>query len=99
MDYVDAPDVSAAADDAWKNPGDPANAYVPDLSSPGPGKTDPSDKSSDPQIKASDVKPNYVIGGPKTGTRSPAEYAKKIASQILGKDSNTKMGSSDSSGS
>lgn len=96
LDYAGAPDILAGADNLWKNAGDPANSYVPDVSSPGPGKTDGVDKSADPEIKSSDIKPSYVAGGPNTGTKSPAEYAKKIAAQVLG--AKGKMGSSDSTG-
>lgn len=92
MDYTGSPDISAKSDGSWSKPGDPANSYVPDLSSPGPGKTEGTDKNSDPEIKSTDVKPNYVIGGPNTGTKNPAEYAKKIAAQVLGVSG--KMGSS-----
>ncbi len=94
MDYTDSPNLTAGADGSWKMSGDPANAYVPDLTSPGPGKTDGTDKNSNPEIKASDIKPNYVVGGPNTGTKNPAEYAQKIATQVLGVEG--KLGSSDS---
>lgn len=94
-DYSLAPDILAGAEGAWKNPGDPANSFAPDLSSPGPGKTEGTDKSSDPGLGASDIKPSYVPGGPTTGTRSPAEQAKKIAALVLG--SSGKLGTSDSS--
>ena len=96
LDFAGAPDILAGADGAWKNAGDPANSFAPDLSSPGPGKTDPTDKNTNPELKASDIKPTYVPGGPNTGTKSPAEYAKKVAAQVLGVQG--KMGSSDSSG-
>lgn len=96
LDFTDAPNILAGADGAWKNAGDPANSFTPDLSSPGPGKTDATDKNANPEIKASDIKPSYVPGGPNTGTKSPAEYAKKVAAQVLGVPG--KMGSSDSSG-
>lgn len=96
LDYSETPNVLTGADNVWANPGDPANAFSPDLSSPGPGKTDGTDKSVNPEIKVSDVKPSYVAGGPNTGTKNPAEYAKKIAAHVLGVTS--KMGSSDSSG-
>lgn len=98
MDYSGAPDILMGADGAWTKSGDPANSFSPDLSSPGPGKTDGTDKSADPELKSSDIKPNYVPGGPNTGTKNPAVYAQKIASQILGVGSKTKLGSSDSSG-
>lgn len=104
MDYVGSPDLTKVDWDSTKsgfnetvtNSGGPANSYTPDLSSPGPGKTDGTDKNVDPEIKAEDIKPNYVPGGPNTGTKNPAEYAKKVAAQILGVSG--KMGSSDSSG-
>jgi len=92
MDYSNSPDINAKADGMWSAPGDPANSFFPDLSSPGPGKTDGVDKNVDPEIKSSDIKPNYVPGGPNTGTKNPAEYAKKIAAQKLGVSE--KMGSS-----
>lgn len=95
LDYKDSPNILTGEEGKWSKPGDPANSFTPDVSSPGPGKTDGTDKSVDPEIKASDIKPNYVAGGPATGTRSPAEYAKKIGSLMLGK--NTKLGTSDSS--
>lgn len=69
----------------WVNPGDPANAYAPDPSSPGPGKTAGTDKATDPQLKPSDLKPNYVPGAPNTGTKSPAvTNAKIVAANTLG---------------
>lgn len=46
------PDVSTVK---WKNPGDPANPYVPDITSPPNGGTDGSDKNVDPQISVADV--------------------------------------------
>ena len=96
MDFTGAPDIIKGADGLWKQAGDPANSFAPDLSSPGPGKTDGTDKSADPGLKAVDLKPTYVPGGPNTGTRNPADFAKKIAAQTLGVQ--TKMGSSDSTG-
>lgn len=47
-----SPDVSTVK---WTNPGDPANPYFPDITSPGPGKTDGKDKATDPGLKTSDV--------------------------------------------
>jgi hypothetical protein len=45
--YARSPDVSKVK---WTNPGDPANGYIPDISSPsaGPGHTEGTDKTSDP---------------------------------------------------
>ena len=71
----------------------PATSFSPDLSSPGPGKTEGIDKSANPEIKSSDIKPNYVIGGPNTGTKNPAAYAQRIAAQLLGVPN--KLGSSE----
>jgi hypothetical protein len=69
----------------WTTAGDPANPYAPDITSPGPGKTEGSDKNTDPQIKTTDLKPNYVPGAPGTGTKSPvASSAKIVAANILG---------------
>jgi len=96
MDFAGSPDILKGADGLWKQAGDPANSFVPDLTSPGPGKTDPSDKNADPEIKSVDIKPSYVAGGPSTGTRNPEDFAKKIAAQTLGVPS--KMGTSDSTG-
>jgi len=77
----------------WMLAGDPANPYAPDISSPGPGKTEGTDKSSDPNIKSSDLKPNYVPGAPGTGTKSPTTTSPKIvAANELGKS--TKLGDS-----
>ena len=59
----------------WTKPGDPANPYVPDISSPGPGKTDGVDKEVDPKITITDVKPNYVKSA---NTASPTDEAKVI---------------------
>lgn len=96
MDFTGSPNILKGADGLWKQAGDPANSFTPDLTSPGPGKTDPSDKNADPGIKAVDIKPSYVAGGPNTGTRNPEDFAKKIAAQTLGVPG--KMGSSDSTG-
>ncbi len=77
----------------WKLAGDPSNSYAPDISSPGPGKTDGSDKSVDPEIKVVDLKPTYVPGAPGTGTKSPAATnAKIVAANLLGV--NGKLGDS-----
>ena len=46
------PDVSKVK---WTNPGDPANPYIPDITSPQNLGTDPSDKSVDPGISVADA--------------------------------------------
>jgi len=84
LDYKSAPNVP---DVKWNVAGDPANPYVPDITSPGPGKTEGSDKSSDPEIKTTDIKPVYVPGAPGTGTKSPTvTSAKIVAANLLGFD-------------
>lgn len=45
LGFGDSPDVSTVK---WTNPGDPASPYIPDVSSPGAGKTDGKDKTTDP---------------------------------------------------
>lgn len=58
--------------------GGPATAYFPDISSPGPGKTDGVDKAVDPNITTADIKPSFVPGGPGRSTRNPSETSPKI---------------------
>lgn len=86
LDFSGAPDVSAVK---WTNPGDPAAPYIPDVSSPGPGKTEGAEKDVDPNIKLTDIKPNtdvaHVGGVGNHGTTSPiATNAKIIAANLLG---------------
>jgi len=50
--YGNSPDVTKVK---WTNPGDPANPYAPDITSPGPGLTDGKDKSVDPKIAIADL--------------------------------------------
>lgn len=68
------------------NSGGPANAYVPDLTSPGPKKTLGTDKDVDPAITAEDIKPNYVPAAPGTGTVSPSNTSPKIGGGSLGSE-------------
>lgn len=90
LNFAGAPDLS---DVQWANPGDPANSFAPDISSPGPGKTNGLDKDADPQVKVVDLKPSYVPGAPGTGTKSPSETnAKVVAANLLGVS--TKLGDS-----
>lgn len=82
LNFSDAPKLD---DVKWTNAGDPANPYMPDISSPGPGKTEGLDKADDPALKTTDIKPNYVPGAPNTGTKSPvASAAKIVAAALLG---------------
>ena len=46
------PDVSTVA---WTNPGDPANPYAPDITSPPDLGTEGTDKNVDPKLSAADI--------------------------------------------
>lgn len=82
---VQAPNTAEGKDVTWQRAGDPANSYVPDISSPGPGKTDGRDKDVDPKIAVKDLKPNYVPAAPGTGTKSPTDTTVKLAAtNVLG---------------
>lgn len=84
LGYGDAPTL---ADVKWANAGDPANPYVPDLSSPGPGKTSPKDKSADPGISIQDIKgATYIPGAPDTGTVSPSATSGLISAPPIGRE-------------
>lgn len=86
---ISAPDLTAGKDGLWKRPGDPANSYTPDITSPGPGKTKGLDKDVDPKIKSSDIvgKENYIPAAPDTGTKSPDKTAQKLYdAHALGND-------------
>jgi len=80
------------ADVTWKSAsevskaGGPAFAYLPDVTSPGDGKTSALDKSTDPGIKQDDVKPNYIPGAPGTGTASPSSTSVDIGAFPVGRD-------------
>lgn len=90
---IQPPDTAEGKDVVWKNPGDPANSYVPDITSPGPGKTAGLDKDKDPGIAAKDIKPNYVPAAPGTGTRSPSKTDPLVvAAETLG--TSAKLGDS-----
>jgi hypothetical protein len=45
LSFTESPDVSTVK---WVNAGDPANPYFPDITSPGAGKTEGKDKTTDP---------------------------------------------------
>lgn len=64
--------------------GAPMNAYVPDVSSPGPGKTDGLDKNPElnPKLKPEEYKEGYVETA---NTKLPAETSAKVYSaNVLG---------------
>lgn len=85
----DAPDFSKPFE--WKQAGDPANWFYPDLRAPGANATNESDVNvnfvplnSNPEIKIEDLKPNYIPGVFGTdvdgggSTVSPKQTAEKI---------------------
>lgn len=73
---VSSPDLEKVK---WQNAGDPANAFTPDISSPGPGVTDGLAKDTDPKISVTDVKgAGYVPGAPGTGTKSPVKTSAAV---------------------
>ena len=64
--------------------GAPMNAYVPDVSSPGPGKTDGLDKNPElnPKLSPEEYKPGFVESA---NTRLPIETSSKVHdANILG---------------
>ena len=89
INFSDAPNLSEVE---WKSAGGPANSYVPDLSSPGAGRTQGLDKDVNPNITAADLKPDYVPGAPGTGTSSPNTTSPVLGTSPLGKA--LKMGKS-----
>jgi hypothetical protein len=70
----------------WQAAGDPANPYVPDITSPGPGKTDGSDKDVDPTISPEDIKPNFDSKNPSVNTTSPSATSKRLGTLSLGEN-------------
>jgi hypothetical protein len=71
---------------AWKTAGDPANPYVPDISSPGPGRTDGTQKDADPGISPTDIKPAFDPKKPTPNAASPAETSSKLGTLSLGEN-------------
>lgn len=95
LTYSGAPNINDVKWDSAKtnfsglpttNNGGPANAFVPDVSSPGPGKTLGLDKDTNPNISVADLKPNYVPGAPDTGTVSPSSTSSGLGASPIGKD-------------
>lgn len=70
----------------WSKAGDPANPYVPDLTSPGPGKTDGVDKDADPKIAVEDVKSNFDAKNPSVNATSPAATSPRLGTISLGEN-------------
>lgn len=78
--------VPDTAEVKWTAAGDPANPYVPDLSSPGPGKTEGVDKDVDPKLESTDIKPNFNPKAPSAGATSPAATSKRLGTISLGEN-------------
>jgi hypothetical protein len=81
LTYGKAPNLS---DVKWNVAGDPANPYAPDISSPGPGRTQGIDKDVNPGLSVGDLKPNYVPAAPGTGTVSPSTTSGNIGGGSIG---------------
>ena len=64
--------LEGGGDVKWEKAGDPATPYFPDIRSPGPGKTEGVDKEGDPEIKTTDIKPNFDPARASDNTLSPA---------------------------
>jgi hypothetical protein len=62
---------------AGSNAGGPSNGYFPDISSPGAGKTDGVDKTVDPKIVTTDIKPN-IVPGSDANTKNPSSAGTKL---------------------
>jgi len=78
-----APDVSKVK---WANAGDPANPYMPDITSPGPGKTDGKDKATDPGLDVNSVERTDSDPAGQN-LRNPATDSKQVyANSGIGKD-------------
>lgn len=81
--YGEAPDTTTVK---WTQAGDPANPYVPDISSPGPGKTDGTDKDADPKIETTDIKPNFDPANPTVNTTSPDTTSPRLGTMSFGEN-------------
>jgi hypothetical protein len=81
------PDAPTTHSVVWEKAGDPANPFMADISSPGPGRTEGVDKDVDPKITVEDIEGvAYVPGSPNTTTRDPAQTAEPLhAENELGK--------------
>lgn len=75
LKFSGGPNTMPGKDVKWESAGDPAFSYVPDITSPGPGKTEPTDKNIDPQIAPQDIpgEEDWDTSTTTEGTRSPHE--------------------------
>lgn len=80
LGFGGAPNLEEAA--PWKA-GGPMNPYVPDVSSPGPGKTEGTDKDDKIEIKPEELKPGYVVGN-NNGTVSPSTSSPTLGAPPIG---------------
>jgi hypothetical protein len=83
--FGDAPNLEAVE---WKKAGDPANAYAPDIRSPGPGKTLGTEKEGDPGLPADSTvwqnqNPDFTPGAT-AGTASPTTTSPSIGALPIG---------------
>jgi len=83
LTYGKAPNT---ADVKWTKSGDPANAYAPDLSSPGPGKTEGVDKDVNPKLSPEDIKPNFDSKNPSVNATSPSATSHRLGTTSLGEN-------------
>ena len=83
LSYGNAPDTTTVE---WTKAGDPANPYVPDLTSPGPGKTEGVEKDADPAILPEDIKPNFDTKNPSVNAASPSSTSPRLGSLSLGEN-------------
>jgi hypothetical protein len=83
LEYADSPDTTEVK---WKAAGDPANPYMPDITSPGPGNTEGTQKDSDPKIETVDIKPNFDPENPSVNTTSPSATSGRLGSVSLGEE-------------
>lgn len=74
---VSPPNTLEGKDVVW-SPGGPANSYVPDISSPGPGKTEGTDKTTNPDVKTTDIKSNFDPAKASVNTASPTSTSGKV---------------------
>lgn len=63
LSFGGAPDVSTVK---WSRPGDPANGYIPDVTSPtaGPGHTEGTDKTGDPTDTIAQIQADATTSDP-----------------------------------
>ncbi len=89
LGWGDSPDVTSVK---WTSPGGPGDPYIPDITSPGPGKTDGLDKAQDPGVTSNDV-PRTDTDPSGQNLRNPAKDGPSIyANNTIG--SPQKMGDS-----